>query len=111
MTDFFAAYLFLIGAVILLIIGIWSKITWVLVIAATSWFMAGLYCILTADGALWVDALGIFCVFAGIGTLAARSSLWKKEVKESTIKSRAEHINDRMAQIRKARNSGIDKGY
>jgi uncharacterized membrane protein len=111
MTDFFAAYLFLIGAVVLLIIGIWSKITWILVISATSWFMAGLYCILNAAGALWVDALGIFCIFAGIGTLAARSSLWKKEVKEDLTVTRSAYIANRMKQVREARKSGIDRGY
>jgi uncharacterized membrane protein len=111
MTDFYASYLFLCLAVIMLIIGIWSKITWVLIISSASWFFSGLYFIINAMGMVWVDVLGVFCIFAGIGTLAARSSLWKKEVKESTIKTRAEHINDRMTQVRKARNSGIDKGY
>jgi len=111
MNDFYAAYLFLIGAVVMLVIGLWSKHFWIFIISATSWFMAGLYCILNAQGALWVDALGIFSIFCGICTLMIRAMLHKTEVIETLNKTRAEIVEDKLKKIRAARKSTIDSGY
>jgi len=94
--DLFAAYLFLVGAVIMLVIAIWSKLAWVAAISAAGWFGAGAFFIAVANGLVYVDLLGIFCVFSGIGSAALPIILKTKKVAETP----AEH--DRMKEIHDA---------
>src|SRR4030042_5823150 len=82
MIDLFAAYLFLMGAVIMLVIAIWSKLAWVAAISAAGWMGAGIYFIVVAAGYVFVDLLGIFCIFAGIGSAALPIILKPKPVIE-----------------------------
>jgi len=103
MSHIFAAYLFLCIAIIMFVVGIWSKILWVFYISAAGWICAGLYYIAYANGAVFVDMLGIFCLFAGIGTLLGRYMMGKKPVEPPVPYDRTKDIDDTLQQYRNMR--------
>lgn len=69
MTALYAVYLVLMVAVVMLGIGIWSKLLWVSIVSGVCWLTCGYYFVSTGTD-LFVDGFGIICIFAGIGAIA-----------------------------------------
>ena len=97
MTNIFAAYLFLGIAIILLIVGIWSKakVMWLFYISAIGWEACGIFFMVDgySNNATFSIILGLFCVLAGIATLFMPSMLTTK-VPEKPRQSRLDYLAD-----------------
>ena len=70
MTDFYAVYLFVVIAVVLLGMGLWFKKGWVTVLSSVGWLMTAFYCFGIATSATpYIRYFAVFCLAASIGTI------------------------------------------
>jgi hypothetical protein len=93
-SNFYAAYMFIILAIVLLVIGFHFKVTWVFYISTASWGLAGLYFVLNSGANTYVQYLGLFLIVAGLGTAFSPMIVNKREIEEleapKTYKQRLE---------------------
>ena len=72
MTNFYAVYLFLVIAIILLGIGLWFKHAWLFWLSALGWIMTAFYCFsLTTTATPYIGYFGVFCLAATIAMIVA----------------------------------------
>ena len=111
MTAFYAAYLFLALAVILLVVGLFFKKTWILIVSGLGWLCVGIYAVSVANQDMFIDILGIFCILVGIGVMATGNRINRKPPVVIVKKSRIEEMSDRYEQVKKARSNTVDRGF
>ena len=68
MTNFYAMYLFLIIAIVLLVLGLIFKHSWLFWLSAIGWVTTGFYCISIATPA--ANFVGIFATFCFLTSIA-----------------------------------------
>jgi hypothetical protein len=79
MTNFYAVYLFLIIALIMLGIGLYFKHAWLFWLSALGWVMTAFYCFSVTSAAMpYVGYFGVFCLIATIAMILAPLAINRK---------------------------------
>jgi len=106
-TNIFAAYLFLGIAIILLVIGIWSKVMWVSYISAVSWIGCGMFFLIDGAmaGAIFAQLLGIFCLLSSAATFMMPIILRNRD-KEPPTEIKVTHTDKIATEIERYRKAG-----
>jgi membrane-bound ClpP family serine protease len=117
MTDFFAAYLLLILAVVFLIVALYFKHFWIFLLSGFSWIISGIYFLVNSTGQnTTIFVLGIFCILVSLPTFLA---IWwtrekaepespeEQETAEDQYRSRIDKRIERRNKRRRYGKSGI----
>ena len=79
MTNFYAVYLFIIIAIVLLAMGLYFKRGWLLLLGALCWVFSAFYCFATATATTqYIYFFGAFSLIAGIAYVVASMNVNKK---------------------------------
>jgi membrane protein implicated in regulation of membrane protease activity len=83
MTNFYAMYLFLILAIVLLIVGLIFKHPWLFYLSAIGWLATGLYCVsIYTPAATYVAFFATFCFLAALAMIIAPTFINQKPKEE-----------------------------
>ena len=81
MTNFYAVYLFIIIAIVLLAMGLYFKRGWLLLLGALCWVFSAFYCFATATATTqYIYFFGAFSLIAGVAYVVASMNVNKKPV-------------------------------
>lgn len=108
MTDFYAIYLFIFLAIVLLGLGLWSKYSWLFGLAALAWGITGIYSLVTGYAATpdrtYVIVFGLFALCACVACSLAPMIVNKKP--ESPPKpSYREYLNTEVDKYKRPKSS------
>jgi hypothetical protein len=79
MTNFYAVYLFIIIAIVLLGLGLWFKRGWLFLLGALCWVFASFYCFATATATTqYIYLFGVFCLAAALANIIASFTINRK---------------------------------
>jgi uncharacterized membrane protein YjjP (DUF1212 family) len=113
-TESYAAYLFVILAIVMMICGFIFKDKggkWLFYLSTFSWLMAGFYAFsVQASLTAYVHWLGLFCVLAAFGNMLMPIILRdKKPPVEPAKKMTSEEYTEMLRAMRYGKRSGYDK--
>ncbi len=104
--NFIASYFLLSLAVIMLIVGLIFKISWVFYISSVAWALSGMYYMLNAGTNEYVGALGLFLVTAGVATAVTPNMMREKPIEEAPLTYR-QRLSKRVIELRERRQPGV----
>ena len=101
MTNFYAMYLFLVLAIVLLIVGLIFKHSWLFYLSAMGWLATGFYCVsIYTPAATYVAWFATFCFVATLITVIVPTFINKKPKEEIVEPDRYIYMAEKIEKMR-----------
>lgn len=113
MTNFYAVYLFIIIAIVLLGLGLWFKRGWLFLLGALAWLFSSFYCFTTATATTqYIYLFGVFCLIFAVAMVIGSISVNRQNKREADALakknapveiSHSDHLASEVERVRKLR--------